>query len=323
MARKSRGKNALKKIKDRFAAAVIGALVLMSLIITVNEKHLNIDAIPSWSDIFSRSWLSENKKIITDDGLIVHFIDVDQGDCQLIQTRKYSVLIDTGEEKYAERVINYLKAQDIDTLDYVILTHPHSDHIGGFGKIADEFRTENLIMPRINDEVVPTTSSFERVLDRIEKYSIEFSYSQEEQIIVLGETEIEFLAPVKDYDDLNNYSIVFKLTHADNSFLFTGDIENDAENDIYDTAADLRADVIKIAHHGSNGSSQKKILNAVGGKYAVIGVGSDNSYGHPGEKTLSNLRDLNYQTYRTDAHGSIVFISNGIDLKIMKERGAD
>ena len=130
------------------------------------------------------------------------------------------------------------------------------------------------------------------------------------------------LAPVADYEVLNNYSVTVKLVHGQNSFLFTGDIESEAETDILDSGADVSADVLKVAHHGSTTSSLKKFLNAVSPDYAVIEVGSPNDYGHPHEKTVERLENMGIAVYRTDIRGNIVFVSDGEELGIEVEREA-
>ncbi|MCL2086630.1 MAG: MBL fold metallo-hydrolase [Oscillospiraceae bacterium] len=313
---------ARKKKKNAKAGKLLSFLLitaaLISIAITINERYLHLDYIPSWNTIFTKIGLIADTKIVIGDNVSVHFIDVGQGDSRLIKSSNYSILIDTGEDRYAATLINYLKSQEVKQLDYVILTHPHSDHIGGFLKIADEFKIQNLLMSRIPDEKVPTTASFTRVLDGIEKHSINAGYVYPGQKIELENSVIDIIGPLdNNYSNLNNYSVVLKFSHGDNSFLFTGDMEKESEDDIYETNANLNAKVLDVAHHGSRSSSQKSILNAVGGKFAVISSGSYNTYNHPTEQTLQRLLDTGYKIYRTDTHGNIVFISDGVDLEII------
>ncbi|MCL2109849.1 MAG: MBL fold metallo-hydrolase [Oscillospiraceae bacterium] len=277
-----------------------------------------------WQKIYVFFGLSETVNFAAGEGVSVHFIDVGQGDSALIITPEKSVLIDSGERDYATVVFNYLIAQNIAKLDYIIATHPHSDHIGGMSEIIDYFGASYIIMPKIPDELTPTTSAFMRLLGSIDDNSVELIYAKSGAIYDLGSgAEMEIIAPIDnaEYTGLNNYSVVVKFTHAGNSFLFTGDVESEAESDIADSGADITATVLAIAHHGSNSSSTSKFLGAVGGKYAVISVGSPNQYNHPRDETLARITNRNYEILRTDVHGNIVFDSTGAGLYVYVQKG--
>jgi len=253
-----------------------------------------------------------------DDGnLYVHFIDVGQGDCELIVSGGKAVLIDCGEKKYAEYVISYIKSLKITKLDCIIATHPHSDHIGGMEAIIDEFKPDVLYMPQVREDVTPTTSAFVRMLDAIERNEAERLYARDGAVIDYGFWRLEFIAPVfNTYDNLNDYSVVVKAVCGENSFLFTGDIESSAEKDILDSGADISADVLKVAHHGSLTSSSARFLKAVGGDFAVIEVGAGNGYGHPNDGTVKRLEENGYEICRTDVFGDIVFVSDSYGINI-------
>jgi competence protein ComEC len=313
-------KKAVRKGKNgnKVALAVTLGLIVVSAAVAVS-------VFVDWDDIYVSLGLKKDVHIFdekNDESVYVHFIDVGQGDCQLIVTPEYSVMIDCGEKTEAEKVTDYLKQLGVKKLDYVIVSHPHADHMGAMSLIIDEFKPDALIMPRIKDELVPTTASFVRMLDAIERRSVNASYAEAGRVVELDVCVLEILSPVSDYDDLNNYSVAVRLVHGENAFLFTGDIEGKAEDDILDSGAVLKADVLKVAHHGSATSSKKKFLNAVGGSYAVIGVGSPNSYNHPSEKTLGRLAGLGYEVYRTDTSGNIVFESGAEGIKVFAERQA-
>ena len=259
-------------------------------------------------------------------GVSVHFIDVGQGDCALIKTQEKNILIDCGEREYYNTVLNYLKKQGVTRLDYVIISHPHSDHMGAMSYIIDELNADTLIMPKVKDELVPVTSSFGRLLDSVSRSGTQVVYAKPETRIELDNgSSIELLSPLNDYDDLNNYSVVVKLIAAGYTFLFTGDIEKDAENDILKSGFDISADVLKVAHHGSSTSSKAKFLNTVDADYAVINVGSPNSYNHPNDDVINRLIDRGYTIFRTDLHGDIVFdcTDSGLEIYTQKESGRD
>ena len=257
-------------------------------------------------------------RVVDTEGAVVavHFLDVGQGDSELIVTPDKTMLIDSGEEQYADEVTAFLRAQSITKLDYIIATHPHSDHMGGMSRIIVDFPPAVMILPKVQDSVVPTTSVYERMLKAIAASGCEVVAAYPGYTVDMGHgAAVKLLAPVKDYDDLNSYSVVAKLTFGSDSFLFTGDIEADAERDIVKaasaSASDLRSDVLKIAHHGSKTSSTEAFLTAVAPRYAVIEVGAGNSYGHPTPDTLSRLKAINAAILRTDELGNITFLCDG------------
>lgn len=242
----------------------------------------------------------------------VHFIDVGQGDCALILTNEKTVLIDSGDRDYADRVIQYIKRMEIETIDLIIVSHLHADHMGGMDKIIAAVDTDTLMMPKIPDSLVPTTNVFINMIAAIEEHSVNAVYADTGGVIDLGGAFMEILAPDPDFkfNDMNNSSIIAKLIHGKNSFLFTGDIEQEAEKDILSRGKNISAVVLKVAHHGSNTSSSRGFLEKAGGKYAVIGVGSPNNYNHPGSDTVKRLTETGYDILRTDEMGTIVFESN-------------
>lgn len=316
----------LKRTHTNKKAAVISAAVIafFALIIYLNDALSHFDFIPTWKDVYDFAGFSETAGGLTAEGEIsVHYIDVGQGDCAFVKTDGMNVLIDSGEYTAAENVIAYLSDLGIDRLDMVIASHPHSDHIGSMNKVIDKFGADVVVMPKLTAEMIPTTSSYEKLLKSIKKCGGKIEYAKVGAVYELAEgCEIEIIAPVKDYDDLNNYSIVARLRHGNKSFLFTGDIEKTAERDILDSGMDISADVLKVAHHGSHTSSLKAFLQAVNPEYAVISVGSPNDYGHPHKETTKLLDKLGITIYRTDIDGSIVFISDGENLRIVTQKEA-
>ena len=243
----------------------------------------------------------------------VHFIDVGQGDSILIEAEDSSMLIDAGENNYGLHVVDYLKSQDISNLDYVIGTHPHSDHIGGLDTVLKTCSVDKIIMP----DVVHTTKTFDNVLTTIEENNLKLTRAVAGDVYRLGPASFTILAPVaSSYQDINNYSIVIRLTYEDTSFLFTGDAEALSEKEILASGLDLSADVLKLGHHGSAYSSSDAFLDAVDPSYAVISVGKDNDYGHPHSQTLQAVKDGNIKLYRTDVQGTIVFTTDGKNISV-------
>lgn len=315
-------KAAVNKKSGFLKPLLIGAaalLLLLSVFFSLNDSVFKIKGIPSIFELFQSAGLTPDVKVVEGD-VSVHFIDVGQGDCQLIKSGSKNVLIDCGEKDYFSQVIQYLKAQKVKRLDYVIVTHPHSDHGGGMSYILDEFEIETVIIPKIKDELIPNTTAYMRFLKVISRKKINLEYAEPNKTYSLDKSELSILAPLKEYDDLNNYSIVAKLVHNDNSFLFTGDMEEEAEEDLLKSGTDISADVLKAAHHGSSSSTSEDFLEKVNPKYAVIEVGSPNDYGHPHKSVINRLNDIGAAVYRTDYNGNIVFVSNGKSFEIITER---
>ena len=300
----------------KFIVPILAALLIISfLFIELNTRFFKIEGVPTWDEIFQAAELASDGEKVEGD-LTVHFIDVGQGDCQLIKSKSKSVLIDCGEKEYYPDVIQYLKAQEITRLDYVIVTHPHSDHAGGMSYILEEFDIGTLIMPKLKESITPTTSTYMRILKAVDSKKITLEYAEPGKEYKLDDAKMTVLSPLDDYSDLNNYSVAAKLVHGENSFMFTGDMETKAEKDLLQSGVDISAKVLKVGHHGSNSSTSQDFLDEVDPEYAVIGVGSPNDYGHPHDQTLKRLENKDIKIYRTDQKGNIIFISDGKNFEI-------
>lgn len=253
--------------------------------------------------------------------LAVHFIDVGQGDSILIQNPDNEfILIDTGEKDQYEKLSSYLGHYNVKTLKYAIFTHPHSDHIGSADKIVKNYNIENIIMP----EVYHDTKTFERLIDEIENKNLEITRAIPGDIYHFGEAEFIILAPNSEkYKSMNNYSVVIKLIYGSNSFLFTGDMEKESENEVIkycqNNNMSLSADVLKVAHHGSSTSSQSNFLKQINPIFAVIMCGSDNNYNHPNLKTVERIESTGAEVLRTDLEGDIIIISNGKNVSVAQK----
>lgn len=263
-----------------------------------------------------------------DADLAIRYIDVGQGDCELISYAGKNVLIDSGEKDAAQTVMGALDGLGITRLDYIIATHPHSDHIGALYKIIEKYDIGTVIAPKIKDELVPTTKGYERFLTALSKKGKKLTAAKPGAVYSLADedkendnTAFEVLAPVgNDYDDLNDWSVVIRLVHGKCAFLFTGDAEKPSETDIMDSGAEISAAVLKAGHHGSSSSSSKKFLEAVSPEAVIISCGDGNSYGHPHKETIEKLEKRNIPYYRTDVCGTITVYSDGESFRVQTEK---
>ena len=213
-----------------------------------------------------------------------------------------TLLIDAGEKEYGEAVTSYIKSLGYESIDYVIPTHPHSDHIGGMAQVLNAFSIGKVYMPRKEH----TTAAFTRMLDVIETKEIPL-YTAKAGVTILedGALRIEVLSPVSQtYEDMNNYSAVVKVTYGESEILFTGDAEKTVEQQLL--SKDLESEILKVGHHGSSTSSSKTFLQRVKPRYAVISCAKHNDYGHPHRETMTALGQLGCTVLRTDEMGTIV-----------------
>lgn len=251
----------------------------------------------------------------TIDSISIHFIDVGQGDSILIKAGSEAMMIDAGNPGDKDEIIDYLEAQNVDELDYLIGTHPHADHIGGMDDIIDTFPINTILMP----DVTSNTNVFENILDSVDRKGITITVPEVGDNYNLSAAQFTVLAPNgSGYEDLNNDSIVIRLVFKETSFLFVGDAEDISEREMLNNEYELDSDLLKVGHHGSDYSSSAPFLNAVSPKYAVISVGEGNSYGHPTAGALARLASVGAEVYRTDLSGTIVATSDGTNITLDK-----
>ncbi|WP_049765278.1 ComEC/Rec2 family competence protein [Alkaliphilus metalliredigens] len=246
------------------------------------------------------------------DLLTIHVIDVGQGDSILITTpSQQSILIDGGDPTQGQRVVSYLKRKKVKKIDVLIATHPHADHIGGLSAVMDSFEINKLYLP----PVTHTSQTYENFLLKAQQHQLPIQPVKDAFSITLEDSiTLHFIGPLKDYgDNLNLWSIVMKLDYGKMSFLFTGDIEKEAESDLIREykKSFLASQFLKAPHHGSNTSSTSGFLDIVNPDIVAISAGRNNLYGHPHTEVLQRLQERAISYYRTDQQGTIVIQSDG------------
>lgn len=277
----------------------------------VKENNSNTDN----SDISNDyNWSTD---IDEENVLRAHYIDVGQADSIFIELPNNEVmLIDGAESQNSEDIISYIKELNYQKIDYLIGTHPHADHIGGLSKIIESFEIGTIYMPK----VVATSKTYENLLVTIANKGLKIKTGKAGvNIIDEDNFKISIISPNKDsYDSYNNYSLVIKMVYKEASYLFMGDAEELVEKEII---SDVKSDVLKVGHHGSNTSSSEDFLKKVSPKYAVISVGENNKYNHPSDITLEKLKKYTSNIYRTDINGNIIISSDGKNYNVKLEKG--
>lgn len=250
--------------------------------------------------------------------LKVHYIDVGQGDSELLQCKGVNILIDTGESDQATNLIAYLEKQGVKQIDHLFLTHPHTDHMGAAVKVMEHFPVKNVYLTNRTH----TTVAYRKLIETIKNKNINRIQAKAGLSISFAKNlKGKILAPNKKYEDINASSIVMKVSYGKNSFLFTGDATVETEMDILNDGYDVSSDVYKVSHHGSSTSNSSSFLNAVNPSICVIEVGKNNSYGHPHKEIKERLNQMDTKVYRTDLNGSIVITSNGKKLSVKPTTG--
>lgn len=290
-----------KKSKKKLFSIIV---ILISLIYGIYQEQINetfgLDTSPVFQEV--------------DSNLTVSFLDVGQADSILIQNNEESMLIDAGNNEDGELLVKYFQEQNITNFKYVVGTHPHEDHIGGLDDVINNFSIETIYIP----DAFTTTKTFTEVLDAIENKNMTYNVPKIGEKFMLGQAQITVIYTGTDMKELNNTSIVLKLTFGEISFLFTGDAEEKVEEEIL--SKDIQADVLKVGHHGSQYSSSDYFLDKVNPNYAIISVGEKNSYNHPHQTILNKLANRKIDVYRTDLDGTIVLTTDGKEISIKNKK---
>ncbi len=265
---------------------------------------------------------SENDLTLDDGNIAVHFVDVGQGNCTVIQSGNEAVLIDAGEREYSSKVISFLEENGITKLRYVIATHPHSDHIGAMATVLEKIDADEILMPYISDKYAPTSKTYLNLLTTVDEKDIKAEFLSKNTTFDFDGITFKILVPVQQTNSFNNMSLITKIEFGKMSALIMADAENKEINSVLKANSDFdfSSQIMLLAHHGSNTSLNEKLMTKANITTAVISCGKDNSYGHPNEEVVEWLDENAVEYYRTDESGDVSLITDGKEYTIVTER---
>ncbi len=256
------------------------------------------------------------QKHIAEGTLEIHCIDVGQGDSTLLVGETQTMLIDAAERVYADEICQYLSKLGIKKIDYLVATHPHDDHIGGIADIMAQFSIGCLVLTEEHSDI----NAYQNMLGSAHDFQIPTLVPQTGDSIPFEDASCTVLGPISiDKNNSNNNTMVLKIQHGDNKFLFMGDAEQGQEKELVQSNFDLKADFLRVGHHGSDSSSTPFFLQKVQPEIAVISCGINNKYNHPSPKTISNLEVWCSELYRTDLDETVAFVSDGETIRLLSE----
>ncbi len=249
----------------------------------------------------------------------MHYLDVGQSDCTFVEIGgDYTLMIDASDEAHAERICRYIENLGYSRIDLLVLTHPHSDHIGGAHRVLAEFEVGIVYMTE-TEASGEDAEYLRRVEEIIEESDIERVLAEAGVTFELGRLQGKFLSPMDvSFEDENEMSAVISLRWGEQRFLFMGDAGEAAEKLLIERGADLRADVVKAGHHGSGGSSSRDFVSATGADYVVFSCGAGNDYGHPSPYAADRWANAGAQIFRTDRDCTVIACTDGANIAVVR-----
>jgi len=307
-------------MRKKFSTLMLSLIMIISLCsCTVSpSEHSVVSVEPNMVNI-TQDPTRESIDIPESSKFEVHFIDVGQADATLLLCDDKTMLIDGGNPDDSNLIVAYLKKLNIEHLDFLICSHAHDDHVGGISGALSVATAGKVFAPKTENDI----RSYINFKKKVSAQNLKIENPLSGETFAFGRSKVLFLGPVHEAtENLNNTSIMIKITYGNTSFLFTGDAEHEEELSVIEQGYDLSADVLKVGHHGSSYSTSYLFLRKIMPKYGVISVGKHNSYGHPSEQTISRLNDADVAVYRTDLQGDIIFSSDGKNISVKTQKNS-
>jgi len=319
MSRKRKKKNNLIKI--------LASIILVRLLSFVSYYYEDIEEVAL--EYYNQISIATNNEVeeqsieteVVDAKLQMHTIDVGQGDSILILQEDKVMLIDAGTRANGEKVVEYLKDLGITKIDVLVGTHPHDDHMGGMAEVIKNFEIGEFYAPDNSDSDI-TTVWYQEFLDAVIEKNIKWNFPKVGDEIILGDAKAKILSPKKNsYENINNYSIILRVSYGTTDILLTGDAEEEIEEVLINSNFELASEVYKVSHHGSDTSSSEEFMKKVNPKYSIISCKKGNTYKHPSKKVMNLLENFGIIVYRTDEQGTIIMKTDGVNIEFNVEPG--
>ncbi len=301
--------------KKKKRAKAISVFVIIALIFEI----LCLFGVTSWQQLVSFMGIVDGVKP-QDSNFAIYYLDAGQSDCSIVICDNKVLMIDSGASNQEYNIRTNLFLLDIEKIDYLIVTHQHDDHMGSAANILNNYSVSNIIMPKLSNINAVESLSYDNLLNSISNNNVNPLAMSSGDSFMLGSSKVEILAPMEQDKDLNNMSLVLKITYGNTSFLFTGDGGEAVEKQLLRAEIDVSANVIKVGHHGSKYSSSENFLSAVSPEYAIISSGDDNNYGHPTSTVIKRFEEIGIIPYITSINGNIIITSDGNDITVITEK---
>lgn len=281
-------------------------IVIFGIIVYV----LDFSGVASISEIKNVFGAIDGVKPVDSD-FAVYYLDVGQSDCTIVVCDDEVLMIDCGTYNQLNTIRQSIHTLNIDKIDYMVVTHQHDDHMGSAIDLLEDLTVENFIMPKLTQSNNVTSKTYNILINTLDGKNINKIPAQDCKSFMLGEALVEVLSPTVQSNNLNNMSVVLKVTYGNTEFLFQGDAESKIENDLLRSDYDIDVDVLKTGHHGSKTSSSDKYIEATSPEITIISSGYGNNYGHPNAMVLERLEKENISTFTTLLDGDIAVASDG------------
>lgn len=301
--------------KERRKTFLVIILCIFGLIVS----FLEIFGITNWYKVSLFSGAVDGINV-ADTDFAVYYLDVGQSDCSIVVCDGEVMVIDTGSYPQLLDIQEALYSLEVEKISYLVITHQHDDHMSGAERLLGLYEVENIIMPKLSEDNAVNSETYNRLLHTIADNKVNPIAAQSIQSFNLGSAAIDILSPQKQYKELNNMSIVMKITYGETSFLFQGDAESPVENALLSSDINLSADVLKLGHHGSKTATTEKYLEAVKPNIAIVSCGQGNSYGHPRVTVMEYLVERGIDYYVTVDNGDITVASNGKNIEVFTQK---
>lgn len=293
-----------KKQKKLLAYAVV--ITIFGVIVYI----LDFTGVSSISEIKNVFGAIDGVKPVGSD-FAVYYLDAGQSDCTIVICDDKVLMIDCGTYNQLNTIRQSIHTLEIDEIDYMLITHQHDDHMGSAVDLISNLTVKNFIMPRLAESNNVTSKTYNVLINTLNSKNINKIPAQDCKSFMLGDALVEILSPVTQSNNLNNMSVVLKITYGNTEFLFQGDAESKIENDLLRSDFDIDVDVLKVGHHGSKTSSTDKYLDATSPQIAIFSSGYGNNYGHPNGTILERFEQKGITAFSTFLNGDITVSSDG------------